>query len=185
MIASIKGNLTAKSKDYLVVDVGGLGYQVYTPASDWGSVKVGQEVLLHTYEQIREDAHNLYGFLAIESKEFFEMLLSVSGVGPKVALAVLSAASLERLLQAVGSKDPELLRGVSGVGKKTAERIVLELSGKVSGVEGSTMSADSTYQALVALGYSSGSAAQAAAQVPDSITGEQERIKAALKEVGK
>ncbi len=185
MIASIKGKLITKAKDYLVVEVSGLGYQVYTPASDWGAAKVGQEVMLHTYEQIREDAHNLYGFLAPEAKDFFEMLLSVSGVGPKVALAVLSAASLERLHQAIGSKDPELLRGVSGVGKKTAERIVLELSGKVGGAQGGVISADSTYQALVGLGYPASVAAQAAAKVPASLVGEQERIKAALKEVGR
>lgn len=180
MIATLKGEVTAKYGQMLVLETGGVGYEVSVTTEDWGAATVGKQASLFIHEQIREDAHNLYGFGELAAKAFFAQLLSVSGVGPKVALAILSATSLERLHQAISAGDPDLLKGVSGIGKKTAERIMVELRGKVtaSGVAAST---DSTYQALVGLGYSPDQAAAAVSSLPADLKDEAERVRAALK----
>lgn len=180
MIATLKGEVTAKYGTMLVVEAGGLGYEVSVPTDDWGSSAVGKPVSLFIYEQIREDAHNLFGFSDLATKAFFTQLLSVSGVGPKVALAILSSSSLQRLHQAVSTGDPDLFKGISGVGKKTAERIMVELRGKVTS-SGATTAEDSTYQALIGLGYSPEQAAMAVSALPAELSGEAERIRAALK----
>lgn len=184
MIARIRGTVVEKAGETLVVECAGVGYELYVRPEDWGSASVGREVTLQVYEHLREDAHTLFGFAEPAAKRLFEQLLSVNGVGPKVALAILSAASLSQLQGAIAAGDPELLRGVSGVGKKTAERVMLELAGKLEASGGSSGN-DPTYQALVALGYSQQQAAEAAAAVPADVTDEQARIKAALKLAGK
>ena len=185
MIGTLRGSVIEKYADNIVVEIGGVGYELTVTASDWGSSPVGTEAKFYIYEQIREDIHNLYGFSLLESKQLFILMLSVSGVGPKVAMAVLSAASLDRLRQAIAAGDPDLLRGVSGVGKKTAERLILELRGKLDGgVGGLAPVMDETYQALVALGYTPAQATAAINGIPDDITG-QDRIKAALKGISK
>ncbi len=180
MIATLTGEVTAKYGQMLVVETGGVGYEVSVPIEDWGGAAVGKPVSLFIYEQIREDAHNLYGFGELAAKAFFTQLLSVSGVGPKVALAILSSTSLERLHQAISAGDPDLLKGVSGIGKKTAERIMVELRGKVTAT-GTAAAADSTYQALVGLGYSPDQAAAAVSKLPAEMKDEAERIRTALK----
>jgi Holliday junction DNA helicase RuvA len=188
MIARLSGKVVEKGTDGLVVDAGGVGYAVAVAASDYGGANLEEDITLHIYEHIRDDAHDLYGFSNMPSRRFFEQLLSVSGVGPKVAMGVLSAASLPQLQQAIAAGDVEVFRGVAGVGKKTAERIMVELKGKVeaSGVSLVGMAAgsnDSVYQALVGLGYTPAQAAEAAAGVPAEVTGEQARIKAALRDL--
>lgn len=186
MIARLTGKIVDKVGDTLIVEVGGLGYEVFVTAADWGAAKVGSTATYQIYEQIREDAYNLYGFAEAEAKQLFIQLIGISGIGPKVALAVLSAASLEQLKQAIVAGDPDLLRGVSGVGKKTAERIVMELRGKVEALAGASVSSgDAAYQALVGLGYTGQQAADAVAQIPTDIKGDQDRIKAALKGLSK
>ena len=186
MIATLTGQITEKLTDSLVLEVAGVGYELSVTSDEWGSAKLGATAKYYIYEQIREDTHNLYGFSELGSKQLFVQLLSVSGVGPKVALAILSAAGEKRLRQAISMGDPELLRGVSGVGPKTAQRVIVELRGKVEdGAAGLAPVSDSTYQALVALGYTSTQATQAVASLPEGLTDEQERIKAALKGVGK
>lgn len=184
MIGRITGTVTEKLPDSLLVGAGPIEYEIAVTVEDWGAAKVGSEGRYYIYEQIREDVHNLFGFSSFEAKQLFISLLSVSGVGPKVALAVLSASSIDRLKQAIASGDSDLLKGVAGVGKKMAERIIVELRGKLgeSSVT-SAVSSNSIYQALVSLGYSSAQAADAAAKVPDSITDESIRIKEALKVV--
>ena len=186
MIASLRGTLAEKQPDSLVLDVGGVGYELFTTVDDWGAAKVGHESSYYVYEQIREDAHNLYGFTELGSKQLFVQLLSVNGVGPKMALTILSSAGEIRLRQAITAGDPELLRGVSGVGPKTAQRVVLDLRGKVEGgAAGLAPVMDSAYQALVALGYTPAQATQAVFAIPDDITEEQARVKAALKGLSK
>jgi holliday junction DNA helicase RuvA len=187
MIASLTGIVAEKTDDALIVSIGGVGYEVFATVEDWGAAKTGKEQSFYIYEQIREDAHNLYGFSTLEAKQLFVQLLSVSGVGPKMAMTILSAATLNRLKQAIVSGDPDLLKGIAGVGKKTAERVIVELRGKVKdgGMIGPMTSADPTYQALVGLGYSAAQAAEAVSSVPDSVKGDQARIKAALKVVSK
>jgi holliday junction DNA helicase RuvA len=181
MIATLRGTITEKLPDTLVVEVGGIGYELHVTVDDWGGTPVGAEDKFYIHEQIREDAHNLYAFRELSAKQLFAQLLGVNGVGPKVALGILSAAG-EALRQAIASGDPALLKGITGVGPKTAQRVILDLRGKVEeGAAGLAPVADSTYQALVALGYTPTQATQAVAALPPDITDEQARIKAALK----
>jgi Holliday junction DNA helicase RuvA len=179
MIATLTGIITHKLDSSLVVEVNGVGYEVLTIVDDWGAAKIGEQQSFYIYEQIREDAYNLFGFVDPAAKKMFIQLLSVNGVGPKVALATLSAAGVERLSQAIASGDISLLKGVAGVGKKTAERIMVELAGKVTTTAAPVH--DETYQALMGLGYSSAQAAEAIAALPADITDVSERVKAALK----
>ena len=189
MIARLRGKVIEKTLDSAIVDCGGVGYEVMLNAADYGSLTLGEEASLYIYENIREDAHNLFGFSNAPSKRFFEQLLSINGIGPKVAMNVMSAASLPQLQSAIAVGDPELLRGVAGIGKKTADRIMLELKGKVQPGEGgmdlsgALGSGDPVYQALIGLGYSAAQAADAVMQIPADMTGEQARIKAALKQL--
>lgn len=185
MIASIEGKIIDKTTDTVVVEAGGLGYEVFTTTHDLGTLRVGDEARLFIHDHIREDSHNLYGFSTSDAKMMFVQLLSISGIGPKVAMAILSASTIANLRQAIATGDPDLLKGVSGVGKKTAERIIIELRGKISGSQAGLgiTTGDPVYQALVGLGYTPAQAAQAAASVPVEIEGEQERIKSALKAV--
>lgn len=179
MIATLTGKVTHKVGASLVVDINGIGYELLTTVDDWGSAKLGEVQSFHIYEQIREDAHNLFGFSDLQSKEMFIKLIGVNGVGPKVALATLSAAGVDRLSQAIASGDISLLKGVSGVGKKTAERIMVELAGKVTTTNAPVN--DETYQALMGLGYSNSQAADAVAALPSDVTDVGERVKLALK----
>lgn len=179
MIARIRGRLIEKHFETAIVDVGGLGYEVWALPTDLSELHEGEEVIFIIYEHIREDTHVLYGFRSGEAKEFFGRLLSISGIGPKVALAILSSTSLDRLKQAIATGDPDMLRGVAGVGAKTAQRVILELKGKLDQM--ATSSGDETYQALVGLGYTSAQAAQALADLPGEVTDPAERVKLALK----
>jgi Holliday junction DNA helicase RuvA len=183
MIARIRGRVIEKSFDSAIIDVGGVGYEIFLAPRDASDLQLGDEVSLTIYEHIREDQHALYGFREPGAKQFFAKLLTISGVGPKVAMAVLATATLERLQQAVASGDPDLLRGVSGVGAKTAQRIIIELKGKIN--ESPGMVADETYQALVSLGYSNNQAAEAVAALPADVKDPAERVKVALKGLAK
>ncbi|HEX7259937.1 MAG TPA: Holliday junction branch migration protein RuvA [Candidatus Saccharimonadia bacterium] len=190
MIARLRGIVIEKTIGSAIIEAGGVGYEVVVTAADHGSLTMGEEASLHIFEQIREDAHNLYGFSNLASKHFFEQLLSISGIGPKVAINILSAAGLPQLQSAIAGGDPEILRGVAGVGKKTAERIVVELKTKMEavgltagGMGEPVSSGDAAYQALIGLGYTPAQAAEALRGVPSSIKKEQDRVKAALKQL--
>ncbi len=186
MIAKLTGTISEKLPDSLILEIAGIGYEVFVPVDDWGGTRQGSTASFYIYDHIREDLHVLYGFGELEAKQLFMQLVGISGIGPKVAMAVLSATSISRLKQAIVAGDPDLLRGVSGVGKKTAERIVIELRGKIKDVVGSPVSSgDNVYQALISLGYNSAQAQDAVAAIPEGVTGEADRIKAALKVVGK
>jgi len=186
MIATLRGTVTEKLPATLILEAGGVGYELFVPVEEWGSAKPGAEAHYYIYEQIREDTHNLYGFSTLASRELFTQLLGVSGVGPKLAMQILSAAGVSRLRQAIASGDPALLKGISGVGPKTAQRVMVELRGKVEeGSGGLAPVADPTYQALIALGYTPAQATSAVANLPEGLEGDQARLKAALKGVGK
>lgn len=186
MIATLRGTITEKLPDSLILEIAGVGYELFVTVDDWGAASAGADTRFYIHEQIREDTHNLYAFRELSAKQLFTQLLGVSGVGPKVALAILSAAGEHRLRQAIASGDPALLKGVSGVGPKTAQRVIVELRGKVEdGAVGLAPVTDSTYQALVALGYTPAQATTAVAALPADVTDEQARIKLALKEIGK
>lgn len=186
MIARIEGLVAEKIGDIIIIELGGIGYEVVLPVSDWGGARIGETAKFYIYDHIREDAHQLFGFGSVAAKQLFMKLLSVSGVGPKVAMQVMSAATIDRLQQAIATGDAELFKGVSGIGKKTAERIMVDLRGKVEvtgeGLAGGPVgSGDPAYQALIGLGYPANQAAEAVATIPAEVTDEQERVKLALK----
>lgn len=132
MISHLKGILEYKDVDYIIVDVNGIGYKVFTPLSTIQSLKeVGSEVKLYTYLQVREDNLSLYGFSTIEELKMLELLLKVSGVGPKVAISIISNLSPSKFSLAVITDDVKTLSTVPGIGKKTAQRIILELKDKI------------------------------------------------------
>ncbi len=191
MIRMVSGQVAAVGKNYLVVTVGsggaGIGLRVFVPDPLLAQHRVGATVSLHTYLQVRESDLSLYGFESIEELSTFELLLGVSGVGPKVALATLSTLTPDALRLAVSNKEPGLVARAPGVGKRTAEKIVLELQGKLAPVEGglaqlaSTMDADSeVIDALTALGYSVVEAQRAVQKIPADVVGVEDRLRVAL-----
>jgi len=132
MIASLSGTLRRKGADYLVVDVGGVGYQVSVPLSILGRLPdTGEEISLHIHTHVREDSLSLFGFMNESEKELFLLLMGVSGIGPKLALAVLSSLPVRELTQAIQMGDDAKLFAIPGIGKKTAARMTLELKDKV------------------------------------------------------
>jgi holliday junction DNA helicase RuvA len=192
MIAYLKGKILNKGRGYVIVKTGDVGYQVFVNATRFVELDINQEVEMYIHEHVREDAQDLYGFNSMAELEMFELLLSISGVGPKSALNTLSIASLDDLKATIAQGDPSLLMKVSGIGKKTAERIVLELKDKMgvlmydsSGAKSSVNIAADEIDALIALGYTVQQAREALKQVDPSITESGERIRAVLQASGK
>jgi len=189
MIATLRGKIAEKTPDMVIIECGGVGYGVFVPFEDYGALSEGQEVKLNVYEHIRENTHDLFGFRNIQSRILFEQLLSVNGVGPRMALAILSVASLNSVRQAIATGDVKFISQAVGVGKKVAERVVVDLKDKVGldtsdeAVDFLTASAnpnDEALQALVALGFSVQDAAAALKRVDGKLPTE-ERVKQALK----
>lgn len=175
MIGRLSGTLLEKNPPQIVLDVQGVGYEVDVPMSTFYNLPaLNEKVVLHTQLIVREDAHLLFGFLTHEERIAFRQLLKISGVGPKLALSVLSGLSIADLAAAVANKDANRLTKIPGVGKKTAERLLLELQGKftVSGAAaepGSAVASSSSndiVNALLALGYNEKEADWAAKQLP-------------------
>jgi Holliday junction DNA helicase RuvA len=189
MIAVLEGKISEKLADLVVLNVGGVGYGLYVSFEDFGSLHPGEDAKLYVYEHIRESQHDLFGFKKLETKLLFEQLLSVNGVGPKMALSILSLASSGQVRAAIASGDTKFISGASGVGKRVAERVVVDLKDKVGLAEGqdatSFLSAssnpnDEAVQGLVALGYSVQDAAEALKDVDSKLPAAQ-RIKEALR----
>ena len=191
MIATLSGIVSEKLADVVVLDVGGVGYGLLVPAEDYGILKAGEAAKLYVYEHIREQSHDLFGFIAKDTKNLFEKLLEVNGVGPKMALNMLSIGSAQDVRQSIASGDVKFIQQASGVGKRVAERVVVELKDKVGLVgvdlemtgllqgEGSA-NGDEAIEALVALGYTVQDASKALHGV-DAELPTADRIKLALK----
>ncbi len=187
MIATISGNVTQVETGSLVVEVGGVGLLVYVPAPLSDQAKPGQMVFMHTYMVVRQDALALYGFETQEGRDYFKLLLGVSGIGPRLAVTILSTLTPEAIRRAVFSEQPEIFSRVPGVGPKTAQKISFSLQDKISKEEGyeplSAMSdADSeVLSALVALGYSVVEAQAALQSIPrDAPEDVESRLRLAL-----
>jgi len=135
MIALLRGTLAYKSSDHVIIDVGGVGYRLFIPLSTFYTLPETGEVSLFTHTHVREDALLLYGFLSLEEKELFGILISISGVGPKLAVNILSHIPAKDLKRAIAAGDIKRLSSLPGIGKKTAERLVLELKDKVGPAE--------------------------------------------------
>lgn len=186
MIRMVRGTVIARSKDALIIDVGAVGLKVSVAEPVALETDLGATLTLHTYLQVREDALNLYGFIEEDELSMFELLLGVNGVGPKVALATLGVLSPDALRMAVAGDEPGLIARVPGVGKRTAEKIVLELRDKIKQAVGLQAMAGITdvdsevIDALIALGYSVVEAQRAVQKVPKNTVGVEERLRVAL-----
>ena len=187
MIARVVGRVIARGEQSLVVDVGGVGLEVHVPAPLAASAAEGEEVRLFTHLHVRENELSLYGFADPEERRLFRLLLNVSGIGPRVALALLSAMSVSAIYRAIVDEEPGLLSRVPGIGRKTAEKIVLELKDRVPELVGvseagpalHTADAD-VVEALVNLGYSVVEAQRAVQGLPPDVTDVSERLRLAL-----
>jgi len=187
MISSLRGRLVARGEDHVIVEVGGLGFKVHTPTPFLRQeARVGHEVSLFTHLHLREDDVSLYGFESEEELALFRLLLSVSGVGPKLALAILSTIPPNSFRTAVAQGDLELLSQVPGIGKRTAEKIVLYLKDKV-GVERLVPAAAlspkdrEAVEALTALGYSLSEAREAAGALSGEEMSLEDKVMAAIR----
>lgn len=187
MIASLHGTLESLGSDWGVINVNGVGFRVYMPTSTLSTLgAIGKEVHLHIHLVLREDSVSLYGFSTAEELELFQILIGVSGVGPRLALATLSAMSVEQASMAIATGNTDLLKTVPGIGKKMSERLVLELKDKI----GAGLIATSTTQlaqenteviaALTSLGYSVSEASRAVATLPSSDLSLEEKIRLSL-----
>lgn len=185
MISKLTGKIEYIKDSYVVVDVRGIGYKVFLSSFSLGKISGAGEISLFIHTYVREDTLALYGFLMMEELEMFELLISISGIGPKAASGILSVATPKTIKTAILNEDSSILTKVSGVGKKTAERVILELKNKVADItesekEGATIDAD-VVEALVAMGYSFTQARDMLKSVPAEVTNVGERIKLALK----
>jgi len=195
MIAILSGVVSEKLADIVVLDVRGVGYGVLVPAEDYRRLTAGETAKLYIYEYIREQAHDLFGFLSQDTKALFEQLLDVNGVGPKMALNMLSIGSAKVVRQAIASGDVTFIQRANGVGKRVAERVVVELKDKVGLVSADLQSTgllqgeqdalkDEAVEALVALGYTVADASKSLTGVDPKLP-TANRIKQALKSVPK
>jgi Holliday junction DNA helicase RuvA len=189
MIATLEGKVSEKVGELVVIECGGIGYGAYVSFEDFGALAPGEKAKLYIYEHIRENVHDLFGFRKLETKFLFEQLLSVNGVGPKMALAILSVANSSEVRKAIASGDTKFISQASGVVKRVAERVVVDLKDKVGltasedAVDFLTAAADPSdeaLQGLVALGYSVQDAAEALKDVDEKLPA-ADRIKQALK----
>jgi Holliday junction DNA helicase RuvA len=190
MIASLRGIVSEKYGDMAIVECAGVGYGVIVTASDSGALTTGAEAKLYVYEQIKEDAHDLYGFRVRDHKQLFEQLISVKNVGPKVAMSVLNIGSADEVRAAIAGGDIKRLQTAKGVGKRAAEQMVVELRDKIGAPasnlaedivsRGGVNLQDEAVQALVSLGYSDADATLALKDIDVSLPVE-DRIKAALR----
>ncbi len=186
MIGSLKGKILLKTEKFLILETTGVGYKVNVSSDTLSKVKkTGDEIMLWIHTHVREDVLDLYGFLERQELEFFEMLISVSGIGPKGALTILGITSIETLRKAIGTGDTSYLTKISGIGKKTAEKIVIELRDKISEEKsGTSLQGElDALEALKSLGYSQNEAREALKKVfPNTDT--NAKIREALKILG-
>lgn len=193
MIGQLRGVVASKEIDAVILDVAGTGYEVRLTMRDTAQLKRDDTTTLLIHEAIKEDAHDLYGFITREQKQLFRQLLSVKNVGPRVALAILDIASEAEVRAAIASGNVAFLQTAKGVGKRAAEQIIVELRDKVGLVAGDDAEAvitrsgisrdDEAFQALISLGYSDSDAQQALHGIDQSLPTE-ERVKLALRQAG-
>jgi len=188
MIAYLKGQVIKKTEKDIILLVNNIGYEIYLPEKFLSNINSNQDLELFVYQKQREDAQELYGFSNYEEREFFKQLLTVSGVGPKSAISVLSIANVGDLRTAIVSGNSDMFKKVSGIGSKTAERIIIDLKNKLGSVNFSTSSSDlidnqdlDVFEALSALGFQDGDIRSIYNQIPKDLEKSSEKIKYALK----
>lgn len=192
MISRLTGTLAHIDPRYIVLDVQGVGYKVFTTVDIMSKLgKEKEDITLWTYLAVRETALDLYGFTSLSELDFFELLITISGIGPKTALGILNSASVQALETAIQTGDTSHITKISGIGKKVAEKIVMELKDKIDKVSHSeesksAMKTDTdALEALKSLGYSQNEARDALKEVPKSVVKTNEKVREALKILGK
>lgn len=189
MISFLKGKIKEKKDEFIILEVNNVGYQIFLPSSTLKKLKENDQVELYTYLYLGENIVELYGFLSLEEEEFFQSLIDVSGVGPKAAIKILGLASLGKIKQAIVSEDVAFLNSMPGIGKKKAERVILDLKSKIEikeiPKEKLSLVQRESLEALTKLGYSNQEARKALSEVPEDIKETEEIVKTALKILGK
>ncbi len=188
MISYLKGKVIHKDIKYIVLNASGVGYKINLTIEDASKISSeGKEVELWTHLAIRENAHDLYGFTNKKTLDFFELLITISGIGPKSALAILNLADPSVIKKAVISGDSSYLTKVSGIGRKTAQKIIVDLKEKLgSGEEAYAIQEDiDVVEALKSLGYSQLESREVLNKLPKNLSGTAEKVKSALKLLGK
>lgn len=185
MIASLKGKVSLIKDKFIILETNNIGYKVFLNEDSKNSLKEEAEYFFYIYSHIREDSFDLYGFLDYNELEFFEMLITVSGIGPKGALGILNVANSESLKQAIKKEDLAYLNKISGIGKKTAEKIILELKDKITiTIDPNNQNDLDVLEALKALGYSSYEVRNILKEIDPSLE-TNAKIREALKLLGK
>lgn len=187
MLSHLSGTVVSLTPEAVVLDVSGVGYRISCTPQTIAQLTVRGPATILTYLAVRETALDLYGFIEESDRHMFELLRSVSGIGPKSALAILSSADTETLMKAISEHDSSYLTKVGGIGKKTAEKIVVELKEKLGSVDthtGKTRTDTDVLDALMALGYSAQEARDALRHIDDDITDTNQKITAALRLLG-
>lgn len=184
MIARLEGTIVEKESNAIILDVGGVGYRVFVPLRDMGGKRTGDQATFHIHHHINENASDLYGFESPASLAMFRELIKVSSVGPKTALAILSLRSTEEIQRAVMQNNPDMLARIPGVGKKTVERILVDLKSKIgeAGLGADAPQGENdVFNALVSLGYSRDEAFRALREIPSDLATVEEKVRASLK----
>ena len=191
MIAHISGRIAEKFAGSVIVDVAGVGYEIIVPLGEYDHAVLGEDIKFYTYHHIREQGQELFGFSSLAAKKLFELLITVQGVGPKAGISVMSLGEAEMVRNAIANEDSKFIQKAVGVGKKSAERVIVELKDKVGldlcrqMADGSAQTSlagqvDEALEALMALGYSLNDATKALESVPTNLS-TSERVTAALK----
>lgn len=188
MIGSLRGAVIYKGKEIIEIDIDGVGYEVFLTGRELGRFKVGDDVELFTYHHLTEDSSDLFGFVNRNDKRVFEMLISVSGIGPKSAIGIMTVGNGERIVKAIAEADVEFFKQVKGIGSKSAQRVIVDLKSEVGSIKDLDLEADGgknevVYQALESLGFRREEIRKALSEVPDDIETEDERIKYTLKQL--
>ncbi len=183
MITQLRGIVVAKDPEYCILDVGGVGYRIFITPETLAHTPENKEIRLWTYLSVRETSLDIFGFLTREDLIFFEQLIGISGIGPKSALSILGLTDVATLTSAIAQGDTSYLTKVSGIGAKSAQKIVLELQDKVANVGSSAILKEDAdaIDALAAMGYTITEARNALKKVPSEVTGASSRLKHALK----
>ncbi|MBX4200566.1 Holliday junction branch migration protein RuvA [Candidatus Parcubacteria bacterium] len=188
MIAYIEGNILLKKDKFIIVEANHIGYKVFVSAKTVLKVpEKGTDVKLFCFQNVKEDALDLYGFLTHEELEFFEVLMDIRGVGPKSALDIASLGSLERIKDKILKGDLKIFEGIPGIGAKKAMTIILELTGKIKMLDNAKLKgpADSAQDALMGLGFSKEQAKEALKSIPADVKNTEDRVTLALQSLGK
>ena len=191
MIAHISGRIAEKFAGSVIVDVAGVGYEIIVPLGEYDHAVLGEDIKFYTYHHIREQGQELFGFSSLAAKKLFELLITVQGIGPKAGISVMSLGEAEMVRNAIANEDSKFIQKAAGVGKKSAERVIVDLKDKVGlalsrqMADGSAQTSlagqvDEALEALMALGYNLNDATKALESVPTNLS-TSERVTAALK----